>query len=63
MSFDPDEIVSTSDTVGPVTLRTAVRQLMAKPPSERTISTVYRSGEPPILDSKQIEALAAEWGI
>lgn len=56
-AYDPDEIVTLYGH-GPMTLKTAVTRVMALPPQERATATIFREGEPPILDATQIEAVA-----
>ena len=62
-TFDPDEIVTLFGR-GQMTLRTAVTRVMAgyKPWNPLDI-TIFRDGQPSILDLHQIEILAAEWEI
>jgi hypothetical protein len=57
MDYDPDEIV-TLDGHAKMTLRTAVAKVMALSPQERATATIFREGEPPILDAAQIEGIA-----
>ena len=57
MDYDPDEIV-TLHGHAKMTLKTAVAKVMALPPQERATATIFREGEPSILDAAQIEAIA-----
>jgi hypothetical protein len=45
---------------GAMTLRTAVERVMAQKLQGLT-ATIFRDGEPTILDLTQIEKIAAEW--
>lgn len=63
MTFDPkkldlDEEVTLGGN-GKMTLRSAVTKIMAAPIGERVIATIFREGEPSILDFPQIEAIAS----
>jgi hypothetical protein len=59
MSFDPEEIVSAPIvTAGPLTLRTAVRKIVAMTPADQALATVFRSGEPSCLTIDDIKTLA-----
>jgi hypothetical protein len=60
MRFDPEEIVTLYGQ-GQMTLRTAIRKVMTRPTLERAGATIFRTGEPSILDLAKIEQLAAEW--
>ena len=62
MAFDPEEIVTLYGH-GQMTLRSAVERALTRDPQKQTGATIFRDGEPPILDLPQIERLAAEWGI
>jgi hypothetical protein len=61
MAFDPEEIV-TLHGQGKMTLRTAVERVLTRNPRRELAPTIFREGEPPILDLAQIEKIAAEWG-
>jgi hypothetical protein len=61
MPFDPDEGVTLYHQ-GPMTLRTAVERVVRQK-LQGLEATIFRDGEPPVLDLTQIERLAAEWGI
>jgi len=61
-AFDPEEIV-TLYRQGPMTLWTAVERVMTQRPRDPLDATIFREGEPSILDLAQIEKIAAEWGI
>jgi hypothetical protein len=56
-AFDPAEMVTFGDNVK-MTLRSAVAKVMAMSPSERSFVRVFREGEPSVLDSDQIDAIA-----
>jgi hypothetical protein len=62
MKFDPEEIV-TLHGQGKMTLRTAVERVLTRNPQTESVPTIFREGEPPILELAQIEKIAAEWGI
>jgi hypothetical protein len=57
MAYHPEEIVTLNGAK--MTLRTAVRNVMALPPDQRATNSIFREGEPSILDREQIEAIAA----
>jgi hypothetical protein len=56
MSFDPDEDVTLNGAK--MSLRSAVAKVMALPPDDRIGATIFRNGDPPILDRAQIEDIA-----
>jgi hypothetical protein len=56
MEYDRDQIVSLNGAQ--MTFKTAIAKVMALPPGERVKFTIFREGEPPILDAAQIEAIA-----
>jgi hypothetical protein len=56
MSFDPDEDVTLNGAK--MTLRSAVAKVMALPPDDRIGVTIFRNGDPSILDRAQIEDIA-----
>lgn len=58
MKYDPEEIV-TLNGGAKMTLRSAVASIMKLPTDQRAGNSVFREGEPSILDVKQIEELAA----
>jgi hypothetical protein len=60
MAFDPEEIV-TLNGQGKMTLRTAVNRVLDQELRDLE-ATIFRDGEPSILDLTQIERIAAEWG-
>jgi putative DNA-invertase from lambdoid prophage Rac len=60
MEFVPDEIVTLYGR-GPMELHSAINEVMALPPAERSGATIFRSGNPSILDLAHIEGLAADW--
>jgi hypothetical protein len=60
MTFDPEEFV-TLYCVGRMTLGTAVERVMAQGLQDLD-ATIFRYGEPYILDRTTIEKIAAEWG-
>jgi len=62
MTFDPEEIVTLYGQ-GQMTLRTAVERVMTRDPMKQSAATIFREGEPSILDLAQIEKIAAEWGM
>jgi hypothetical protein len=57
MTFDPDEIVTLGGA--PMPLRVAVAKVQAIPSSYRSLATIFRRGEPALLDIDAIEAIAA----
>jgi len=57
MNYDPDEIV-TLNGHAKMSLRTAVAKVMALPASERGTTTIFREGEPSILDASKIGEIA-----
>jgi hypothetical protein len=59
MAFDPEEMVELYRQ-GTMTLRTAVERVMAQK-LQGLSATIFRDGEPTILDLTQIEQLAAGW--
>ena len=61
-AFDPEEIV-TLYRQGTMTLWTAVERVMTQRPQDPLDATIFREGEPSILDLAQIEKIAAEWGM
>jgi hypothetical protein len=62
MAFDPEEIV-TLHGQGKMTLRTAVERVLTRNPQRELVATIFREGEPSILDLADIEKIAAEWGM
>jgi hypothetical protein len=56
MSFDPDEDVTLNGAK--MSLRSAVAKVMALSPDDRMGATIFRNGEPPILDRAEIEDIA-----
>jgi hypothetical protein len=60
MAFDPEEIVTLYNQ-GPMTLWTAVERVRARKLQDLD-ATIFRDGEPTILDLTLIEKIAAEWG-
>jgi hypothetical protein len=65
MAFDPEEMV-TCPGLGMVKLRKAVTWVMeraAEHPGGYSAATIFRDGEPPILDFVDVRKLASEWGI
>jgi hypothetical protein len=60
MTFDPDELVTLTDH-GPMKLRFAVARAMVLPPEERDRATIFREGNPAILEFEQIKNLVAQW--
>jgi|EndMetStandDraft_5_1072996.scaffolds.fasta_scaffold1457448_2 hypothetical protein len=61
MAFDPDEIVTLYGQ-GKMTLRTAVRKVLDLDPHDRTGATIFREGDPAILDLSEIEKLGGYGG-
>ena len=61
MAFDPEEMVELYRQ-GTMTLRTAVERVTAQK-LQGLRATIFRDGEPTILDLPQIEQLAAMWGM
>jgi hypothetical protein len=63
MDCDPEEIVRLPGR-GDMTLRSAVREVMARPAPQRRLVNLYRAyaKEPPILDISHIEQLATRLG-
>jgi hypothetical protein len=59
MVFDPEEMVELYRQ-GTMTLRTAVERVTAQK-LQGLSATIFRDGEPTILDLTQIEQLAAKW--
>jgi hypothetical protein len=59
MAFNPEEMVELYRQ-GTMTLRTAVERVMAQKLQGLT-ATIFRDGEPTILDLTQIEKIGAEW--
>jgi hypothetical protein len=57
MNYDPEEIVTLNGSAK-MTLKSAVAKVMALPLQERDTATIFREGEPSILDATQIEAIA-----
>ena len=65
MTFDPKEMV-TCPGLGMVTLRKAVTWVMeraAQHPGGYAAATIFRDGQPSILDLADIRKLASEWEI
>lgn len=62
MAFDPEEIVTLYGQ-GRMTLRTAVERVMTRDPLKQPTATIFREGDPSILDLAQIEKVATHWGI
>jgi hypothetical protein len=60
LGFDPEEIVQWPG-VGGLTLRSAVQRVMAAPPENRMLMTLYRGTDkkPPLLELSDIEAISA----
>jgi hypothetical protein len=56
MTYDPDEDVTFNRAK--MSLRGAVAKVMALPPDDRIGATIFRNGEPPILDRAEIEEIA-----
>ena len=46
-----------------MTLGTAVERVLTRDPQKQRRATIFREGEPSILDLAQIEQIAAEWGL
>ena len=61
MAFDPEEMVELYRQ-GTMTLRTAVERVMDQK-LQGLSATIFRDGEPTILDLTQIEQIAAGWGM
>jgi len=64
-SLDSEEIV-TLPGYGKMTLRDAVAtvtNLRAQNLRAYVLATIFRDGDPPMLDLSQIEKLAREWGL
>ena len=65
MTFDPEEMV-TCPGLGMVTLRKAVTWVMERAtqhPGGYAAATIFRDGQPSILDLADIRKLASEWEI
>jgi hypothetical protein len=62
MTFDPEEIVILHGQ-GKMTLRTAVERVLTRDPQKHPRATIFREGEPSVLDLAQIEKLATDWGM
>ncbi len=62
MAFDQEEIV-TLHGQGKMTPRTAVQRVLTRNPRRNLAPTIFREGEPSILDLAQIEKIATEWGM
>jgi hypothetical protein len=60
MAYDPKENVALYGQ-GPMTLLAAIERVM-KQKLQGLEATIFRDGEPSILDRAEIEKLAAEWG-
>ena len=59
-SIDLDQLVTVPYLRGgEFTLRTAIREAMALPETRRGFVEIFRSGEPPVLTRREIEAIAA----
>jgi hypothetical protein len=56
MSFDPDEDVTLNGAK--MSLRDAVAKVMALPSDDRIGATIFRNGDPSMLDRAQIEDIA-----
>jgi hypothetical protein len=56
MTFDPDEVVTLGGA--PMTLRAAVAKVQAIPNGYRSLATIFRKGEPSLLDIDAIDAIA-----
>jgi hypothetical protein len=56
MNYDPDEDVTLNGAK--MSLRSAVAKVMALSPDDRMGVTIFRNGEPPILDRAEIEDIA-----
>jgi hypothetical protein len=59
MTFDPEEIVTLSGQ-GKMRLQTAVERVMVRK-LRGLDATIFREGNPSILDLTLIEKIAAEW--
>jgi hypothetical protein len=59
MAFDPEEIVTLSGQ-GKMRLQTAVERVMVRK-LRGLDATIFREGNPSILDLTLIEKIAAEW--
>jgi len=57
LNYDPDEDVVTLNGAK-MSLQSAVAKVMALPPDDRMGATIFRNGEPPILDRAEIEDIA-----
>jgi hypothetical protein len=62
VAFDPEEIVVLHGQ-GKMTLRTAIERGLTRNPRKELAPTIFREGEPSILELAQIEKIAAEWGM
>ncbi len=62
MTSDPEEAVRLQG-YGEMTLRTAVATLMTLPARDRSDATVFRVRDASPIAAREINALAAEWGI
>ena len=60
MAIDPEEFVTLTNH-GSMKLRAAVLRAMTLLPKERKRTTIFREGEPAILNFEQIKNLAAQW--
>ena len=60
MALDPDEFVILTDH-GPMRLQAAVTRAMMLPPQERDHASIFRNGEPGILNFDLIKHLAIRW--
>lgn len=59
MAFDPEELVTLTDTMK---LRSAVYRAMTLLSKDRERVTIVRNGDPAILNFEQIKSLATQWG-
>lgn len=62
MTSDPEESVRLQG-YGEMTLRTAIATLMTLPARDRSDATVFRVRDASRIAPREINALAAEWGI
>ena len=56
MQFDLDETITLGGVA--MTLRTAVAKVQEIPSSYRSLATIFRKGQPGILDIEAIDAIA-----
>jgi hypothetical protein len=62
MTSDPEEAVRLKG-YGEMTLRTAIEAVMTLPARDRSDATVFRVRDASQIAPREINALAAEWGI